>query len=135
MTRNYAATLQDDAQQAMNIWLAADVQQFGVHRQIVETRTHPTATAKGGRAARRGALYVPASLQARKLLFLGISEMKAQQSRRSSWTEVPFHFPAVAGIGIELTSALAPDEPRVCKHPADARFGICLRPPGPEPRP
>ncbi|MFN4255048.1 MAG: tetratricopeptide repeat protein [Saprospiraceae bacterium] len=71
MKRNYAAALQDDAQQAMNIWLKADVQQL----QCGGTSLHFDAIPRQlGRAAELlgEEHYMHRSLLARKLLFEGI---------------------------------------------------------------
>ena len=75
MTRNYAATLQDDAQQTMNIWLAADVQQLECIGKSLRLEPIPQQLQRAAELLGEEH-YMYRSLQARKLLFLGISEMK-----------------------------------------------------------
>ncbi len=75
MTRNYAAALQDDAQQAINIWLAADVQQLECIGKTLRLDPIPRQLQRAAELLGEGH-YMYRSLQARKLLFEGISEMK-----------------------------------------------------------
>jgi tetratricopeptide (TPR) repeat protein len=75
MTRNYAAALQDDAQQAMNIWLAADVQQLECIGTTLKLEPIPQQLQRAAELLGEGH-YMYRSLQARKLLFEGISMMR-----------------------------------------------------------
>ncbi len=75
MTRNYAAALQDDAQQAMNIWLAADVQQLQCIGKTLRLEPIPRQLQRAAELLGEGH-YMYRSLQARRLLFDGISEMR-----------------------------------------------------------
>ncbi|MBP6185224.1 MAG: tetratricopeptide repeat protein [Saprospiraceae bacterium] len=71
MTRNFAAALQDDAQQAMNIWLAADVQQLECIGKTLRLNPIPRQLARAAELLGAGH-YMYSSMQARMLLFQGI---------------------------------------------------------------
>jgi tetratricopeptide (TPR) repeat protein/uncharacterized caspase-like protein len=75
MKRNYAAALQDDAQQAMNIWLKADVQQLECIGKSLILGPIPRQLGRAAELLGEGH-YMYRSLQARKLLFEGIMEMR-----------------------------------------------------------
>ncbi|MEZ4958361.1 MAG: tetratricopeptide repeat protein [Saprospiraceae bacterium] len=75
MTRNYAAALQDDAQQAINIWLKADVQQLECIGKSLRLEPIPRLLGRAAELLGEGH-YMYRSLQARKLLFEGILMMK-----------------------------------------------------------
>lgn len=71
MTRNYAAALQDDAQQAMNIYLKADVKELQCIGKTLKLEPIPRQLQRASELL--GKLhYMYRSLQARKLLFEGI---------------------------------------------------------------
>ncbi len=71
MKRNYAAALQDDAQQTMNIWIKADVKQLECIGKTIKLEPIPKLL---NRAATLLGVhhYMNNSLIARKLLFQGI---------------------------------------------------------------
>ncbi len=71
MTRNFAAALQDDAQQAINIWLKADVQQLECIGKSLRLEPIPRQLARAAELLGEGH-YMYRSLLARKLLFEGI---------------------------------------------------------------
>ncbi len=71
MTRNYAAALQDDAQQAMNIWLKADVQQLHCIGKNLKLEPIPKQL-KRATDLLGSKHYMFASLQARQMLFKSI---------------------------------------------------------------
>lgn len=71
MRRNYAAALQDDAQQAMNVWLQADVQQLSCIGKSLKLEPIPGQLGRAAELLGEGH-YMYRSLQARKLLFEGI---------------------------------------------------------------
>ncbi|MBL7810051.1 MAG: tetratricopeptide repeat protein [Saprospiraceae bacterium] len=74
MRRNYAAALQDAAQQAMNIWLAADVQQLDCIGKTLKLDPIPGQLQRAAELLGEGH-YMYRSLQARRLLFEGIIKM------------------------------------------------------------
>ncbi len=75
MTRNYAAALQDDAQQAMNIWLKADVQQLECIGKSLKLGPIPLQLERAAELLGKDH-YMFRSLQARQLLFEGIIHMQ-----------------------------------------------------------
>ena len=75
MTRNYAAALLDDSQQAMNIWLKADVQQLECIGKTLKLNPIPRQLQRAAELLGEGH-YMYRSLQARRLLFEGIVKMK-----------------------------------------------------------
>ncbi len=77
MKRNYAAALQDDAQQAMNIWLKADVQQLECIGKSLKLESIPKQLNRAAELLGDGH-YMYQSLKARRLLFEGIIKMKHQ---------------------------------------------------------
>ncbi|MBL7832133.1 MAG: caspase family protein [Saprospiraceae bacterium] len=68
---NYAAALQDDAQQVMNIWLQADVQQLECIGKTLKLDPIPRQLQRAAELLGESH-YMYRSLQARKLLFEGI---------------------------------------------------------------
>ena len=75
LRRNYAAALQDDAQQAMNIWLKADVQQLECIGKTLKLDPIPRQLQRAAELLGEGH-YMYRSLQARRLLFEGIMKKK-----------------------------------------------------------
>ncbi|MCK6692835.1 MAG: tetratricopeptide repeat protein [Thermoanaerobaculia bacterium] len=75
MKRNYAAALQDDAQQAMNIWLKADVLQLECLNKTLKISLIPRQLARAAELLGEGH-YMYRPLQARQRLFMGISQIK-----------------------------------------------------------
>jgi len=75
LKRNYAAALQDDAQQAMNIWLKADVQQLLCIGKSLRLEPIPRQLGRAAELLGEGH-YMYRSLHARRLLFEGIMQMK-----------------------------------------------------------
>jgi len=74
LKRNYAAALQDDAQQAMNIWLKADVQELQCIGKSLKLAPIPRQLERAAELLGKGH-YMYRSLQARRLLFEGITRM------------------------------------------------------------
>ncbi|MBK6859367.1 MAG: tetratricopeptide repeat protein [Saprospiraceae bacterium] len=72
MKRNYAAALQDDAQQVINIWLAADVQQLQCIGKSINLEQIPRLLDRASTLLGEEH-YMHRSLQARKFLFQGIN--------------------------------------------------------------
>ncbi|MBL7820545.1 MAG: tetratricopeptide repeat protein [Saprospiraceae bacterium] len=72
MKRNYAAALQDDAQQVMNIWLAADVQQLQCIGKSINLEQIPQLLDRASTLL-GDEHYMHRSLEARKFLFQGIN--------------------------------------------------------------
>jgi len=79
MKRNYAAALQDDAQQAMNLWLAADVQQLHCVGKSLKIGPIPRQLQRAAELLGEGH-YMYRSLNARQLLFKGILKTKLHSS-------------------------------------------------------
>lgn len=73
--RNYAAALQEDAQQAINIWLAADVQQLQCIGKSIKLQPIPRLLDRASELLGKEH-YMYRSLQARKLLFMGINTLR-----------------------------------------------------------
>jgi len=71
MTRNYAAALQDDAQQAMNIWMRADVLQLQCIGKSLRLEPIPRLLERAAELLGEQH-YMYRQLQARKLMFVGI---------------------------------------------------------------
>ncbi|MBK9108772.1 MAG: tetratricopeptide repeat protein [Saprospiraceae bacterium] len=71
MTRNFAAALQDDAQQAMNIWLKADVKELQCIGKTLKLEPIPRQLQRAAELLGEQH-YMYRSLQARTLLFEGI---------------------------------------------------------------
>ena len=71
MTRNYAAALQDDAQQAMNIWMKADVLQLHCIGKSLRLEPIPRLLERAAELLGEKH-YMYRQLQARKLMFEGI---------------------------------------------------------------
>ncbi len=71
MRRNYAAVLQDDAQQVINIWQAADVQQLNCIGKSLKMESIPRQLARAAELLGESH-YMYKSLLARKFLFEGI---------------------------------------------------------------
>lgn len=74
MRRNFAASLQEDAQQAINIWLAADVQQLQCIGKSINLQPIPRLLDRASELLGKEH-YMYRSLQARKLLFMGINAL------------------------------------------------------------
>ncbi len=72
MKRNYAAALQDDAQQAINIWFKADVQQLDCLSKRSKYNPIPEQLGKAAELLGAGH-YIYNSLMGRKQLFEGIT--------------------------------------------------------------
>ncbi|MBK7881412.1 MAG: caspase family protein [Saprospiraceae bacterium] len=69
--RNYAAALQDDAQQVINIWLAADVKQLECIGKTLNLNAIPEQLEEAAQLLGETHYMYP-SIQARKFLFQGI---------------------------------------------------------------
>jgi len=75
LKRNYAAALQDDAQQAINIWLAADVQELECIGKSLTLDPIPRQLARAAELLGEGH-YMYRPLLARRLLFEGIMQQR-----------------------------------------------------------
>ncbi|MBK8485643.1 MAG: tetratricopeptide repeat protein [Saprospiraceae bacterium] len=71
MTRNYAAALQDEAQQVINIWLEADIAKVECIRKNINLNSIPRQLSRAAELLGEGH-YMYRPLLARKLLFDGI---------------------------------------------------------------
>lgn len=71
MTRNYAAALQDDAQQVINIWLSADVQQLNCIGKSIRLKPIPMQLRRASQLLGANH-YMFRSLQAREQYFEGV---------------------------------------------------------------